>query len=82
MDEVDEDDEVDEEDVEDEEDEEEDDDFDRKGKKRRKIGASAFIDAEAGLLFDNYKFRWSSKLMITTITILFMVNLSQPSPPP
>ena len=32
----------------DDEDDDDEDDYDRKGKKRRKIGASAFIDAEAG----------------------------------
>ncbi len=47
MDEEVEEDDGDDEDVEDEEDDDED-DYDRKGKKRRKIGASAFIDAEAG----------------------------------
>lgn len=40
-------DEDDEDEIEDEEEEDED-DYDRKGQKRRKVGASAFIDAEAG----------------------------------
>ncbi|XP_028399581.1 transcription elongation factor SPT5-like [Dendronephthya gigantea] len=40
-------DEDDDDDIEDEEEEEDEDDYDRKGQKRRKVGASAFIDAEA-----------------------------------
>lgn len=38
----------DEDDIEEEEDEDEEEEYDRRGKKPRKIGASAFIDAEAG----------------------------------